>query len=596
MTKQSDRSLKTTNSNLWGHKWGYADTSFEITEDRSVTMSGDRYPLAGYKMPNLIPYIEELLEIKIESNDRLVEQPPYIPPSRCQPDFYQAIQDSFAPERYSLADSERLLHSHGQTTFEEVYKVLYDKLERIVDLVFYCESTAEAQKLIELAIEYNVCLVPYGGGTSVSCALKLPPTEMRTIVSVDMRRMNRVEWIDRDNLRAGVQAGITGKQLEAELKQQGFVCGHEPDSLELSTLGGWIATNASGMKKNRYGNIEQIVENITLLTPTGTIEQVAPTSRASMGMQLHHLLFGNEGNLGLITQAVIKIHPLPQVTKYGSLLFPNFTLGVKFLYELAHSGFIPASIRLVDNNQFRFGRALKPEANGIKAYLDWLKKLYVLKVKGFDPHQMVAATIVMEGGTEEVAYQEKNIYRLAKQYQGLATGASNGKRGYMLTYAIAYLRDFLAAHYIIGETFETSVPWSKIQLVCDRVKRQLIELHRQYSLPGKPYLSYRISQSYHTGVCIYFMFGVYIKGVAQPEVICSQIEYALRQTIIAHGGSISHHHGVGKIRQDFMQDTLSPASIELLHQIKQSSDPQNIFGIGNNVFAVRESHPRKINN
>ncbi|NET61726.1 MAG: hypothetical protein F6K47_38085 [Symploca sp. SIO2E6] len=307
-----------------------------------------------------------------------------------------------------------------------------------------------------------------------------------------------------------------------------------------------------------------------------------------MGMQLHQLLFGNEGNLGIITKAVIKIHPLPQVTKYGSLIFPNFELGVKFLYELAHSGIIPASVRLVDNNQFRFGQALKPKATGSQAYIDKLKKFYVLKLRGFNPKQMVAATIVMEGSAEAVAYQQTHIYALAKQFQGLATGTGNGKRGYMLTYAIAYLRDFLASHYILGETFETSVPWSQIQQLYSGVKQELQDQHRQFNLPGKPYLSYRISQIYHTGVCVYFMFAIYLKGVEQPEVICSKIEHALRQTIIAHGGSISHHHGVGKIRQGFMKDTLSPASVELLRKLKLSSDPQNIFGIGNNIFAEEQ--------
>ncbi|NEP63746.1 MAG: FAD-binding oxidoreductase, partial [Symploca sp. SIO2G7] len=555
---------------LWGHKWGFADTELTINHDRSVTMTGDRYHLSGYKMPLLLPYIEELLDIKIEPSDRLEEVAnPYIAPPHRHPDFCQAIANLFPTHQYSFEDSERLVHSHGQTTFEEVYKALYAKLERLVDMVFYCESTADAQKLIELATEYNVCLVPFGGGTSVSCALKLPSTETRMIVAVDMRRMNQIEWIDRENLRACIQAGITGKQLEAELTKEGFVCGHEPDSLELSTLGGWIATNASGMKKNRYGNIEQIVENITLLTPTGVLEQIQPTPRASMGMQLHQLLFGNEGNLGLITKAVIKIHPLPQVTKYSSLIFPNFELGVKFLYALAHSGIIPASVRLVDNNQFRFGQALKPKATGSQAYIDKLKKFYVLKLRGFNPKQMVAATIVMEGSAKEVAYQQTHIDALAKQFQGLATGAGNGKRGYMLTYAIAYLRDFLSSYYVLGETFETSVPWSKIKQLYSSVEQQLQDQHRQFNLPGKPYLSYRISQVYHTGVCVYFMFGIYLKGVEQPEVICSKIEHSLRQTIIAYGGSISHHHGVGKIRQDFMKDTLSPASIELLRQLKQ---------------------------
>ncbi|NJM28305.1 MAG: FAD-binding oxidoreductase, partial [Pseudanabaena sp. RU_4_16] len=587
MINQDDRSLKNPAKNaLWRHKWGYADTSLKINDDRSVTMTGDRYDLSGYKMPHLIPYIEELLDIKINTEDVLVEvKHPHITPPNCDRDFCQAIANSFPAHQYSFEDSERLLHSHGQTTFEEVYKVLYGQLERIVDMVFYCESTADAQKLIELATKHNICLVPFGGGTSVSGALKLPLTETRTIVAVDMKRMDRIEWIDKENLRACVQAGITGTQLEAELHKQGFVCGHEPDSLELSTLGGWIATNASGMKKNRYGNIEQIVENITLLTPKGVLEQLESTPRASMGMQLHQILFGNEGNLGLITKAVVKIHPLPQVTKFGSLIFPNFGLGVKFLYELAHSGFLPASIRLVDNNQFRFGQALKPKATGSQAYIDKLKKFYVLKLWGFNPHQMVAVTIVMEGAEAEVAYQQSHIYALAKRFQGLATGAANGKQGYMLTYAIAYLRDFLSSYYIIGETFETSVSWSKIQQVCISVEQQLQAQHQEFNLPGKPYLSYRISQVYHTGVCIYFMFGVYTKGVEQPDVICSQIEHALRQTIIANGGSISHHHGVGKIRQDFMKDTLSPASIEILHQIKQASDPQNIFGIRNNVFA-----------
>jgi alkyldihydroxyacetonephosphate synthase len=574
---------------LWGHKWGYADTAFQIEDDLSVIMTGNRYPLSGYKMPDLIPYIEASLDIKIDPNNPLVEvsQPP-VPPPILQPDFYQKITEHFPSNQYGCADAERLLHSHGQTTLTEVYKVLYGRLARIVDMVFYCESTADAQKLIELAAQYNVCLVPFGGGTSVSGALQLPLTETRTIVSVDMKRMNRVEWIDKENLRAGVQAGITGKQLEEVLQQQGFVCGHEPDSLELSTLGGWIATNASGMKKNRYGNIEQIIETITLLTPTGSIAQIAPTPRASLGMQLHPLLFGNEGNLGLITEAIIKIHPRPQTTQYNSLIFPNFALGVQFLYDLAHSGFLPASVRLVDNHQFRFSQALKPRATGMETYLDRLKKFYVLNLKGFDPQQMVAATIVMEGSAAEVASQRKTILRLAKQYQGLATGAANGQRGYMLTYGIAYLRDFLSPYSITGETFETSVPWSKIQQVCDGVKQQLQTLHQQYNLPGKPYLSYRISQSYHTGVCLYFMFAVSIQGIPEAEDVCVQIEHSLRQTILANGGSISHHHGVGKIRQAFMKDALSPTSIKLLHQIKQAIDPQNIFGIRNNVFADTE--------
>ncbi len=578
--------MKASAGKLWGHRWGFEDTKFVINEDCSVSLTGNRYPLCGYRMYDFLPYVEEVLGMPVDLRDQLEEvQDKPVPAARRNEAFCQALEETFEDHQYSFDDRERLLHSHGQTTTEEVYKVIYRRLERIVDMVFYCDSEKAAQELVQLACRHDVCLVPFGGGTSVSSALRLPENESRMIVSVDMKRLDKLEWIDRDNLRACAQAGITGMRLEEELAKQGFTSGHEPDSVELSTLGGWISTNASGMKKNRYGNIEQIVEKISMITPQGTLEQLEALPRASLGMQLQSLLFGSEGNLGLITKAVFKIHPKPEVQRYGSVVFPNFRLGVEFMQRLAHSGFVPASIRLVDNVQFRFGQALKPPSSGTKAWADRLKKFYVLKLRGFDPFEMVAATIVMEGSRQEVGFQESNIYRLAKQFQGLPAGAENGRRGYMLTYAIAYIRDFLADYHIIGETFETSAPWSRIFDVCRAVEETAARRHREFSLPGKFYVSARVTQVYHTGVCIYFMYGFCAKGVENAEDVFADIEHSLRQSILENGGSISHHHGVGKLRKDFMKDTLSPSSIELLKKIKQASDPNNVFGIRNNVFA-----------
>jgi alkyldihydroxyacetonephosphate synthase len=585
MVKQ-DAKVDQQDSRTWGHRWGFADTRFSINDDRSVTLSGARYSLSGYKMHDFLPYVEEVLGIQLDlENPKQELQPKPVPGPHKNESFCQAVEKHFKADQYTFDDGPRLLHSHGQTTSEEVYKVLYSHLERVADMVFHCESEEDARKIIELAKEHDVCLVPYGGGTSVSSALQLPPSESRMIVSVDMRRMKTIEWLDKEDLRACVQAGITGMQLEEALNRQGFTSGHEPDSIELSTLGGWIATNASGMKKNRYGNIEQIVENITMITPEGTLEQIQPMPRASMGMQPQNLLFGSEGNLGLITKAVIKIYPIPEVKRYGSLVFPDFELGVEFLHRLARTGYIPASIRLVDNIQFRFGQALKPASTGWGAWVDKIKKFYLVQVRGIDLHKMAAATIVMEGSAKEVSYQEANIYNLAKQFKGMASGAENGKRGYMLTYAIAYIRDFLGDFYVLGETFETSTPWSKIHQVCKAAEETLQHRHQEFNLPGTPYLSYRITQLYHTGVCIYFMFGFYTRGVENPEEIFGDIEHSLRQVIIENGGSISHHHGVGKIRKDFLKETLSGLSMELIKSVKQCNDPHNIFGIRNNVFA-----------
>lgn len=570
---------------LWRHKWGFRDTAFVIQPDRTIMMTGNRYPLSGCKLSALLPHIEASFGVQLDISRQQPEVTEIaIAPPNKNSGFCNELTHLFPADRYSFKDEERLVHSHGQTSTEEVYKVLYSQLERLVDLVFYCESEQDAQTLIHLALKHHVCLVPFGGGTSVSAALKLPDAESRMIIAVNMQRMNQIEWIDRDNLRACVQAGITGTQLEKQLIAAGFTCGHEPDSMEFSTLGGWIATNASGMKKNRYGNIEQIVENITMITPSGTLEQIQPLARASIGIQPQQLLFGSEGNLGLITKATIKIHALAEVKQYYSVVFPNFDRGLHFVKQLAHSGAVPASIRLVDNAQFRLAQALKPQAAGFKALVDRLSKFYLLKMRRFDPQEMVAATIVFEGSAEEVAYQKATIHQLANRHKGLVAGSKNGQRGYMLTFAIAYLRDFLSTHHIIGETFETTVPWSQIKQVCQAVEEQLDREHRHYNFQGKPYLSYRITQLYHTSVCIYFTFGVYTEGVANPDSKVSAIEHALRLTILKNGGSISHHHGVGKIRSQFMNETLSPASIELLRQVKQNIDPNNIFGIKNNIF------------
>jgi alkyldihydroxyacetonephosphate synthase len=584
--KTLDKGAVSLDETTWGHRWGYADTRFIINPDRSVKVTGERYAVSGYDMPGFIPFIEETLDIQLDLADtkpERIDKP--VPEPRINQGFCDALASALPADRYTTERRERLLHSHGQTTADEVYQVLYTSLERVVDLVVYPESHEETVHLVQLAAVHDVCLIPYGGGTSVSCALKLPAKETRMIVSVDMRRMDAIEWIDRENLRASVQAGITGKHLEERLAAEGYTCGHEPDSIELSTLGGWIATNASGMKKNRYGNIEDIVENITLVTVKGVVEHCEPSPRVSMGIQPKQMIFGSEGNLGIVTRAVIRIHRLPEVKRYGSLVFRDFKTGTAFLYELSQAGVLPASIRLVDNVQFRFGQALKPRPSSSDKLMSSIQKTFLLSVKGFDPYELVAATIVMEGTAEEVRYQETQIKRIASRHGGVSGGSHNGQRGYMLTYAIAYIRDFLTDYHIIGETYETTVPWSRIHEVCEAVARRAAEMHAAFGLPGKAYVSPRITQVYHTGVCIYFTHGFSAKGTDEPDRVFGQIEHAMRETIMAHGGSISHHHGIGKLRRDFIPQTLSPASVELLKEIKLNADPQNIFGIGNNIFA-----------
>ncbi|WP_286943635.1 FAD-binding oxidoreductase [Acinetobacter sp. UBA6526] len=196
------------------HRWGYKDSGFELDGEKSVTFVGNRYEVSGTSMPDFIPYIESVLGIEFNKDDELtsVSKKPVNPPA-INSEFYDAVKKSFKEDRYTIDDLERLIHSHGQETFKDIYKVIYKSIERTVDLVFYPENEDEVRELIELSSKFNICLIPYGGGTNVTRALSIPENENRMVVSVDMRRMSKIEWINSEDRRVCVQAGITGGEL-----------------------------------------------------------------------------------------------------------------------------------------------------------------------------------------------------------------------------------------------------------------------------------------------------------------------------------------------------------------------------------------------
>jgi alkyldihydroxyacetonephosphate synthase len=574
--------------------WGFRDTHFTINSNSNVVLTGGRYELSGQELPNLLPWVSEVMKVSIEAHDT---HPPAYPPSIPEPKinsaFVAELRLFLKEDQSSLEPAIRLRHGHGHTQ-EEMYAIKYGQLDRIPDLVVYPTEEEQVSSLVEAALRHDVCLIPFGGGTCVTEALRCPSNEHRMIVSVDMKRMNRILWIDPVNRMACIQAGAVGRHIMEQLKTHGFTMGHEPDSVEFSTLGGWIATHASGMKKNKYGNIEDLVLDIRAVTPAGKLERSSVAPRESVGLDPRLWMFGSEGNLGIITSAVVKLFPLPEVQRYGSIIFPSFEDGVDFLYELTQKGNPPASIRLVDNLQFQFSLALKPKATGLKALKSRLEKFIVTRLKGFDPQRMVACTLVFEGSRREVEQQESLLYRIAKRHGGMKAGSENGKRGYQLTFGIAYIRDFVMTHYFLAESFETSVPWSQTLDLCENVKRRLLEEHQKRNLPGKPFITCRVTQLYETGVCVYFYFGYYYKGVPHPSEVYAEMEVAAREEILRQGGSLSHHHGIGKLRQRFLSDIKSPATLAFNEQAKQAMDPNNIFGCANQGVGSSQEKPRRV--
>lgn len=429
-----------------------------------IKIKGSRYMFGGQYLPKFGEYVKNALAIDLNFTDPAQEDMDITPPNLNHEFIKELGEQSFS--RRSFMKWERIMHSHG-ACLQEIWQLRFTKFDKFVDMVVYPNSNEDCEKIVKLCQKHDVVIIPYGGGTNVTKSLQLDTKETRMILSVDMARMNTIRWVDKENNMACIGAGIQGQDLERELAKYGVCSGHEPDSSEFSTLGGWISTRASGMKKNTYGNIDDILCNMTYVTPTGTYSKTQLWPRISNGPDMHHIVMGSEGNFGLITEAVIRVRPVPQVKIYDSLIFHNFEIGIKFMQAVSRTNSWPTSIRLVDNTQFQFGASLKPESDSMwNDFVEAAKKFFVVKVKGFDPNTMTACTMLFEGDEEWAKAAHATIIRIGKQFGGLVGGPENGQRGYLLTFLIAYTRDLAMDHFTMAESFETSCPWSNVSSLC----------------------------------------------------------------------------------------------------------------------------------
>ncbi|XP_042894263.1 alkyldihydroxyacetonephosphate synthase, peroxisomal-like [Penaeus japonicus] len=561
--------------------WGYRDSKFTVHKEKDyyVAFTGNRYKIGNMVLPHFGQWVTDTLGVNFD--DCTPPQEPPLPHQYPEP----ILQQDFMTEletlgiAHSLDGEDRLFRAHGHT-LAEIFTLREGMFPRIPDLVVWPNNHGEVEKLVNLASRHCVVMIPFGGGTSVSGALLCPEEESRMIVSLDTSQMCRILWVDEKNLTARIESGIIGQDLERQLHARGYTAGHEPDSYEFSSLGGWVATRASGMKKNIYGNIEDLVVQVKAVTPKGTVERYTAGPRISAGPDVQHFIMGSEGTLGVITEVTLKVRPLPVVQRYGSVVFPDFTRGVNCMREVALHRCQPASIRLMDNEQFKFGHALKPPTGIMGLLSEGIKKMYITRIRGFDVHTMCVATLLFEGSDYEVSAQEKRIYDIALNNGGIPAGEANGQRGYMLTFVIAYIRDLAFDYGIVAESFETSVPWDRVQALCHNVKHRISSECTERGIKHY-FVTCRVTQTYDAGACVYFYFAFNYRGLSDPVHVYEEIEGNARNEILACGGSISHHHGVGKVRRQWMNQTISEPSLGALKAVKDYFDPDNIFANGN---------------
>jgi len=590
-------------------RWGYKDTRFVsqwVDGQPAVQVTSRRYATIGScPLFELWSFFQAELAVSLNVRCALPDCPiPKLPP--VAEGLVERLTAALPGMRVCVDVEARLRAGTGHG-LADIWRLRTGEVLRVPDAVVRPESEDEVLAVLEAAQgNGGFAVVPVGGRTNVTSALSCPPRDVdaRPFVALDMRGLASVRWVNSEDCVAFVEAGVTGAALKEVLQKNGVTMGMEPDSMEFSTLGGWIATRASGMKRSRYGNIEDMIIEVRVATPAGVIWQhqgatssvSAPPrtaiARASTNVELPGLVLGSEGCLGVIVAAVVRVRPLPEVVEYQSVVFPDWQHGAAWMREVARLpvALRPASCRLMDSRQLRLARAI--HENNSKGKLKASLQTAALHLRGVSLTSASAATLVFEGSVTEVRVQRRELQRLVKPYRGIWGGSSGGEAGYALTFAIAYLRDFCLDHRILAESLETLAPWSVIQRVWPAVVSAVEAEHWALRLPGRPLLSCRMTQLYDEGGVLYMYVAIYTLGLSPERALTAfqRVEHAARAAVLQEGGCLSHHHGIGKLRAPLLSSTQAPLFSATIRGLKAAIDPENILGARNGVWSDSAAH------
>jgi len=485
-------------------------------------------------------------------------------------------QSDIPPHPSILTDPlDRLYHARGQSLPDWV-ALRHGQIERFPDGVIYPESEQQVRELIGFARKNSISLIPYGGGTSVvghiNPASRAGVAEATLpILTVDLSKLNKLEDIDEISLLATFGAGVSGPEIEQQLNQRGYTLGHFPQSFELSTLGGWIATRSSGQQSYYYGRIEDLFAGGHVETSLGPLE-FPPLPASAAGPDLRQIFLGSEGRYGIITQAQVRIRRLPESEAFYGVFFRNWEAGVETVRQIAQQR-IPVSMARLSNpleTETTLRLSGKDDLVGwAKRGLGWLnygdqRSLLVLGVTG-DP--------------DAANYAHRRALEIARSHSGLYTGATIGKLWRKSRFLSPYLRNTLWEQGYAIDTLETALTWAEIQPTAAAVLeaiRSAIEKMDQRVL-----VFAHLSHFYRDGASLYVTY--LFRRSRDPQETLQRwqaMKSAASQAILAHHGTISHQHGVGVDHAPYLAAEKSPLGIDLLRQTAKFLDPEQLFNPG----------------
>jgi alkyldihydroxyacetonephosphate synthase len=463
---------------------------------------------------------------------------------------------------FSDGKYERVSHALGKA-YRDVVRGFYGKFENPPDLVAFPKDESEIETVLSWAEAEGAAVVPFGGGTSV-CGGVEPRVGERAVVSLDLRRLDRVLEVDPASLAARIQAGATGPGLEDQLREHGLTLRHFPQSFEYSTLGGWVATRAGGHFATLETHIDDLVESVRAITPRGTWEsRRLPGSGA--GPSPDRMLIGSEGILGVIAEAWVRVRPRPEFKSSAGVEFGDFGQAAEAVRAIAQSGLYPANCRLLDASEAELTGAGDGGAN--------------LLILGF------------ESADHPVDPWMDRALAIARDHGGASgevrssSGGDDAVGAWRGAFLLApYLRDTFVACGVLSETFETAITWDRFEdfhaTVMETTRRAVSEASGvPTDGPGAPRVSCRLTHVYPDGAAPYFT--VLAPAVRGGEVEqWDEIKAAVSEALIDAGGTITHHHAVGRDHRPWYDRQRPAPFAAALRAAKAELDPAGMLNPG----------------
>ena len=446
------------------------------------------------------------------------------------------VETPYASDRWS-----RAAHAAGRS-YMDVVRGMRGEFPHPPDGVATPASEEELRSVLDWCGEHDVAVVPFGGGTSVVGGVdgRLGPGHAG-VVAVNLRRLDRVLEVDRVSRAARIQAGATGPRLEEQLGAQGLTLRFYPQSFELSTLGGWIATRAGGHFASGPTHIDDLVESVRALTVGGDVWESRRLPGSGAGPSPDRLLLGSEGTLAVVTEAWVRVLERPEQREAAVVRFDSFAAGAEAVREILQAGMRPSNCRLVEAEEARITLAGDGSAH--------------LLMLGFESPvpQLSAALDLCRGGVAEP--------RASSEWRSAFLRAP-------------YLRDTLVAIGVLSETFETAITWERLPAFVETVKGTVRE-----ALGPEGSVTCRLTHAYPDGAAPYFTVLAPVERGTEIER-WQAIKAAAAGAVLAGGGTITHHHAVGRDHRPWYDEQRPEPFAAALRAAKAALDPRGLLNPG----------------